>query len=375
VQAQSISELNKRRKKAEDEIAYINKLLTNNANKKKSGLEQLSLAQQKITQRKQMIADIDMQIHIVEHDLESKNQHIDDLQKYLETLKKSYEDLIYQAYKFRNKDTWIMFVMSSDDFGMAYRRWQYFRRFSEHINELAKNIKETTGKINTEIEALLSKRKELASYLSEKQTEMNTLEKERQETQKMIKDLSGHEKKLRTEMDHQRKVINNINKQLERIITEEAKKKSKEGTPLPVDKALNANFENNRGNLPWPVRKGIIVSRFGNHKHPVYKNVDLPTNNGIDISTEAKSTAISVFNGKVTRIVNIPGMNSCVMVQHGEYFTLYCKLGELAVQSGDNINAGQKIGTIVTGAEGTTILHFELWKGTQKQNPELWLAK
>ena len=375
LQAQTPTELNKRRKKAEEEISYINKLLRTNENKKRTGLEQLGLTQQKIRQRRQMIADIDLQIHLVEGELKNKNRHVTDLQNHLQVLKQSYENLIYQAYKIRDQHTWLMFVLSSDNFGMAYRRWQYFRRFSEHINELAQNIKETTEKIHSEIVLLTSKKQELAGLLSEKHREVGKLQQEEKESQKMINNLTGQDQKLRSQMERQRKMIEKINKQIERLVVEEAKKKSKDGSPLPVDRVLSANFESNRGNLPWPVRKGVVTSRFGRHPHPVYKGVELPPNNGIHITTEANSTAISVFKGKVTSIVNIPGMNNCVMIRHGEYFTVYCKLGNLSVRPGDEVQVGQNLGTIVTDNENNTVLHFQLWKGTTKQNPELWLAK
>jgi septal ring factor EnvC (AmiA/AmiB activator) len=375
LQGQVLTELNKRRKKAEEEISYIDKLLKTNASKKRTGLEQLELTQQKIRQRRQMIADFDLQIRLTEQELQGKNRHITSLQNHLQLLKQSYENLIYQAYKLRDQHTWIMFVLSSDNFSMAYRRWQYFRRFSEHISELAHNIKETSGKIHSEITLLTSKKRELAGLLSEKQTEVGKLQEEERESQKMIDNLTGQDQQLRARMERQRKAIEKINKQIELLVVEEAKRKNKDGSPLPVDRVLSANFESNRGNLPWPVRQGVVTSRFGRHPHPVYRGVELPPNNGIHITTEANSTAISIFRGKVTSIVSIPGMNNCVMVRHGEYFTVYCKLGALFVHPGDEVKVGQRLGAIVTDNENNTVLHFQLWKGTTKQNPELWLAK
>ncbi len=381
LQAQSVSELNKRRKKSEAEIAYIDKLLKANESKQKSGIESLHLTRQKIAQRKEMIANIDLQIHIIEQELQNKNNYVGDLKAHLEVLKKSYKNLIYQAYKYRDSNSWLMFVMSSKDFNMAYRRWQYFKRLSEHINELAENIKTTSKKVNTEIISLSEKRQELAAYLSQKQAEMGNLEKEEAEVQSLMKNLLGQEKDLRKKAEQHRQTINKINQQIERIIIEEAKKREreqakqkKENNNLPVDRVLTANFENNRGNLPWPVHKGVVTNKFGEHDHPVFKGVKLPNNNGIDISTEPNSVAMAVFGGTVTRIFNIPGMANCVMMQHGGYYTLYCKLSSVTVKTGDKISVGKNIGTILT-EDGNTILHFELWKGMQKQNPELWLAK
>jgi len=375
LQAQSIADLNKRRKKAEDEIAYIDKLLKDNVQKQKSGLTQLNLTKQKLAQRKELIASIDLQIRIVEQELKGKNNEVNDLQAHLERLKNTYKDLLYQAYKYRDSRSWMMFVLSSDDFGMAYRRWQYFKRLSERLNELAENIKETSKKINTEIVSLNQKKQELANFLSQKQSEANKLQKEEQTVQTLIKTLSGQEQKLKRDAEAKRREINNINAAIERIIREEAKKRQqKESAHLPVDRALTANFESNRNNLPWPVRKGVVVDKFGKHSHPVFKGIIIE-NNGIDISTEKGSKAMAVFDGTVVKIFSVVGMNNCVLVQHGGYYTLYCKLGAVQVKIDDKIKVGQEIGNIITTDEGNTLLHFELWKGTQKQNPELWLAR
>jgi len=378
LQAQSIMDLNKRRQKAEAEISYIDKLLKSNAQKQKNGVSQLNLTHQKIVQRKELIASIDMQIHLVEQELKAKNNNIDELQVHLAKLKESFQKLLYQAYKYRDSRSWMMFILSSEDFSMAYRRWQYFKRLAEHINKVAANIKETSEKIKTEITSLTQKRQELANYLSQKRTEVDKLQTEEQSVQALISTLSGQEKKLKKEAEAQRKEIDRINKAIERIIVEEAKKQQQKeksnNNNLPVDRALTTNFESNRNNLPWPVRKGVVTSKFGEHAHPVFKGI-LINNNGIDISTEGGSKAIAVFNGTVTRIFNVPGMNNCVMVQHGSYYTLYCKLGAVLVKSGDKIKTGQEIGNIITTDEGTTLLHFELWKGAQKLNPELWLAR
>jgi septal ring factor EnvC (AmiA/AmiB activator) len=375
LRAQSIADLNKRRKNAEVEIAYIDKLLQSNAQKQKNGLTQLSLTRQKLEQRKELISSIDMQIRILEQDLKNKNNHVDELQTHLLTLKDIYKNLFYHAYKYRDSRSWMMYVLSSDDFGMAYRRWQYFKRLSQRINEIGANIKATSETINTEISSLTKKRQEQATYLQQKQSEADKLRKEEETMQLLVNSLSGEEQKLRKEAELQRKEITRINTNIERIMVEEAnKQQKKESVNLPVNRALTANFESNRSNLPWPVKKGVIVDKFGEHPHPMHRGIKI-TNNGIDISTESGSKAIAVFNGTVLNVFLITGMNNCVLVQHGNYYSLYCKLGAVQVKTGDKISTGQEIGNIITSEEGDTLLHFELWKGEQKQNPELWLAK
>ena len=139
----------------------------------------------------------------------------------------------------------------------------------------------------------------------------------------------------------------------------------------PEDFKLSGEFEANKGRLPWPA-VGPVADHFGQHAHPVYKSVKLPFNNGINI-TVAKGTEVKcVFNGEVKRVIVMPGYNKCALVQHGEYFTFYCKLSSVSVKAGDKIKAGQTVG-IVDTIDGQTQLHFQLWKGTTPQNPELWL--
>jgi len=375
--AQNISDLNKRRQKAEEEIAYIDKLLQKNTSDQKTSLERLELTQKKIKSRKQNVADMDAQIHLLENDLGRKQEDVAGLQTNLDTLKKSYEKLLYQAYKNRDERLWLMFILSSNDIGLAYRRWQYFKNYSEYINEQALKIQQATDNLNAEIKTLNAKKENLAQHKKVREREVSTLQKEEKGVQKMTQDLSLREKELSKKMAEQRRAIEKINKQIEKIIADQAKKdqqKRKETPDLPaIDQALSAKFEDNRGKLPWPVRKGVITEKFGQHFHPVFKNIKLSPNNGVDISTDENSAALCVFDGVVRRIFMVPGMHNCVMVQHGEYYTLYCKLVSVSVKVGDKITTGQTVGTIFT--TDNAVLHFELWKGTEKINPELWLKK
>jgi septal ring factor EnvC (AmiA/AmiB activator) len=138
-----------------------------------------------------------------------------------------------------------------------------------------------------------------------------------------------------------------------------------------VDEALSKNFASNRGRLPWPV-EGTVVESYGQHYHPVYKNVKLPFNNGVTLAVARGSQARAVFDGTVAQIVVIPGYNQCVLVQHGSYFTFYCKLKSVSVKAGDKVKTGQALGVVDT-ISGEDQLHFQLWKERTPQDPEKWL--
>ena len=141
--------------------------------------------------------------------------------------------------------------------------------------------------------------------------------------------------------------------------------------PVVVDMKLDGEFSKNKGKLPWPA-DGPVVGTFGKHYHPVYKNLELPSNNGIDVALAKGSDVKAVFDGVVTQVITMPGYNQCVLVQHGNYFTLYCKMKSVSVKVGEKVKTGQKLGTIDT-INGQTQLHFEVWKGSTPQNPESWL--
>ena len=140
-----------------------------------------------------------------------------------------------------------------------------------------------------------------------------------------------------------------------------------------MDVKLSNEFASNKGRLPWPV-EGVVTDRFGKHQHPVYKNVELPQNNGVTLTVRRGATAMAVFNGKVTQMFVLPGYNQCVLVSHGEYYTLYSKLKTVSVKVGDKVTTGQAIGVVDT-IGGEDLFHFELWKGSEPQNPENWLRR
>ncbi|MDR3350634.1 MAG: peptidoglycan DD-metalloendopeptidase family protein [Prevotellaceae bacterium] len=380
--AQSVPELNRRLKKAEEQIAYIDKLLKKNSKDQRNSLQQLDLTKQKIKSRKQLIADMDAQIHLLEADLRKKQEDITGLQTSLAELKQSYEELLYQAYKNHDRRLWLMFVLSSDDVGLAYRRWRYFKNYSEYINEQALKIQQISNELNVEIQSLNTQKSELAAQRNAREKEISTLQKDEADALSITKKLAGQEKELTRRLADQRQAVQRINKQIEKIIADQAKQdqRRRKATPnLPeADRILSASFENNQGQLPWPVHKGVVTAQFGEHYHPVYKNLKLPQNFGVHISTEENSQALCVFDGVVRRVFFIPAQHNCVMVQHGEYYTIYCNLSSVNVKVNDKIARGQPLGAIFTA--DNTILDFQIWRmkdkpEPEKLNPELWLKK
>ena len=206
---------------------------------------------------------------------------------------------------------------------------------------------------------------------AEREKERDALSTEERKANSMVVQLSKEERAMKRELQQKQKEVERLNKEIERILAE-AVKQQKSGKGAAVDYALSAKFGENRGKLPWPV-SGVVIQKFGQNYHPVFKNLKMPYNNGINISATAGSNANAVFDGVVKQILVMPGYDQCVLVQHGEYFTFYCKLKRVYVKSGDKISTGDRIGEISLNEDGNAELHFQLWKGTEKQNPENWL--
>ena len=186
----------------------------------------------------------------------------------------------------------------------------------------------------------------------------------------MVKKLKKNRKTYQNQLAAKKKEVVALNREIERIVAAAMKGTSKKNSE-PIDYKLAEEFSKNKAKLPWPA-DGPVVGRFGRHFHPVFKNLELPPNNGMDIAV-AKGTGVkAVFKGVVKQVLVMPGYNQCVLIQHGNYFTFYCKLKSVNVKAGAKVKTGDVIGTVDT-INGDTQLHFEVWKGTKPQNPESWL--
>ena len=207
---------------------------------------------------------------------------------------------------------------------------------------------------------------------AEREEEYRKLVEEEKKSKEDMKRLAKTEKQYRADLAAKKKEVDRLNKEIQKLLksTVAAQKKDK----TQVDVALSSEFAKNKGKLPWPLKQGVITERFGVHNHPVYTNLKLPDNPGITFSTTRGADVYCVFDGEVRKIIVMPGYNQCILVQHGEYFTLYCKIGKVSVKSGQKVKTGDKLGTLEIDGN-TSSLHFQLWKGTDKQNPESWLRK
>lgn len=372
--AQDVTSQKERRERLEREIAIIDRQLAANASQSRSLDADLALVRKKISNRKALVADSDRQIRQYSDSIYLTNRSINRLNARIDTLTSHYSRLVMSAYRNRDTRVWYMYMFASENLGQAFRRFGYFRNLSTTMKNEATRIKEMKEELRLKKERLAQMKKEAEEVKAERVKELELLKKDEAKADNVIRKLKKDRKSYQNQIASKKKEIDKINREIARIIADAMKtdkQKAKDKKKTEADMKLDAEFSRNKGKLPWPA-DGPVVGSFGKHYHPVYKNLQLPPNNGIDIALSKGSSVNSVFEGTVTQVFVMPGYNQCVLIQHGNYFTLYCKLKTASVKAGDNVKTGQEIGRIDT-INGQTQLHFEVWKGKDPQNPESWL--
>lgn len=369
-QAQDIDRHKELKKKIEQEISFIDNQLKSLNTKQKATRENLTLIQKKASDRKAVISQLDVQIRDAEQKIEAKNAEIAKLQGEIDTLGAYYSRLVYNAYKNRDTKAWFMYVLASENIGQGYRRLSYIKNLSVTVNEQAEKIRLKREELESEKKLLEGMMAQALKAKNERQREYKTLVAEEKETQGIIKEISRNQGKYRKELAAKRKEVEKLNREIQQMVQKSVAADKKKN--LPVDTKLSGSFEQNKGKLGWPVARGVITEQFGVHFHPVYKNIKLPENNGITIRTDKNAEVHCVFEGTVKQIVMMQGYGQCVLVQHGAYYTFYCKLRRVTVKSGQKVATGQVLGYLEGDGKASSI-HFQIWKGTQKQNPEAWL--
>ncbi len=369
---QDVSKQTERKRKIEEEINFIDNQLKSITSRQKATTEQLSLIRKRVSDRKSLISDLDRKIAVINDEMTAKQREINRLQKELDTLSAYYDKLIYNTYKNRDTKVWFMYILSSRNIGQGYRRFAFLKNLAGEVSTQAGKMRDKQEELSAEREKLAGIKAEAVSAKAERESEYRKLVAEEKKSQDDIKRLAKSEKQYRADLAAKKKEVERLNKEIQKMLKTTVAEQKKDNTK--IDTALSGKFQQNRGKLPWPLKQGVITEHFGIHNHPVYTSLKLPDNPGVTFSTIKGADVFCIFDGEVRKVFVMPGYNQCVLVQHGEYFTLYCKLSKVSVKSGQKVTTGEKLGSLEIDAN-TSSLHFQIWKGTEKQDPERWLRK
>jgi septal ring factor EnvC (AmiA/AmiB activator) len=379
---QSRQELEKQRLQLQKEIKEINTLLFQSQKKEKTLLSDLSDLSQRIGVRTKLINTINEETNQLKIEIQENERQVKMLEERLDYLKKDYANMVVQSYKSKTKNSRLMFLLSSENFLQAYKRLEYLKQFAAYRVRQGEEIKEETIKLKNLNDYLVQTRNEKEELLAINREEKDSISKEKASREILVKSVKKKEKKYIAQINSKQKEEKKIDAQIEALIAEAIANSNKESnvkssgfalTPEAI--ALEKDFISNKGKLPSPVERGVIVRRYGKQSHPTLKGITIESN-GVFYATEKNANARVIFDGKVLAIQILPGKKKAVLVQHGNYISVYKNLDNVTVQKGDLVSTKQLLGKIHTDkTTGKTILAFVLFKEIHRQNPEEWVYK
>ncbi len=370
------AQLQKEKKENLLKIEEAQATLKKTSAQKEVSIGQLNAYQFQINAQANLIANYKSEITLLTNEIEQDQQLIDALEKDVRNLKQEYGAMIYAAYKASKGQDKLTFLFSSSSFNQFFRRIHYLNQYTEARRKQVKQINAVRKMLSAQVDTIEIKKTEQVELLTVQLQGKEKLEKLKRKEQSAIASLGSRENEITEEITKRNKSLATLNKLIDNIITKEIKAATvaavKSKSNANATKALSTDFAKNKAKLTWPV-KGFISQQFGISKDPVLKGVQ-HNNPGIDIQTEPNSQVACVSVGKVSSVSVIQGFNRAVIINHGNYFSVYAKLSTVTVKKGQEVKAGDIIGTVHTGSDGIAELHFEIWKSFTKLNPEKWLV-
>ena len=362
------------------EINQINSLILDSRKKSKNLANELEDIQLKISVRDKLININNSQLNNLTNIIYNQTEKLSDLEKELIKLKEEYEKIIYSSYKKKSTQMKLMFLFASENINQAFKRFQYFKQYSKYRKKQADKIVLIQTQISQTIDSLQIRKNNKQNIIDENREVKETLTKEKQLQNTLFKNLLKNQKNYALEINEKEKqtrlIDNEIQKLIRLAIAESNKNNNSTNFALtPEGRLISTNFQANKGRLPWPLKQGVVVRRFGTQPHPVVRTTTI-NSNGISLATSPNSVAYSVFDGEVLSVYGFSGGNPGVLIRHGKYISNYQNLSSIFVKKGDKINANDEIGIVFTNeSTGKTVLKFNIFNELKPENPTIWLDK
>lgn len=372
---QSRAELEDKRKKALEEISYVDNLLKATSKEKKEGMTELKIIGNKLNLRESVLKGLRQEIEMMNERIELNSVAIDMMENDLALLRKDYQNAVLHSYKTSKGHSEVNYVLSARDFNQGYKRLKYLQQ----ITKFRRNEAEIILEIKSQIEVSRKKLEEDLARISDLQgreeKQKRLLQAEQNNKENIVKSLGNKERQLQKELDEKKRIARKVENEIAKLVESE-RSKTKRTDITPEQKLITDDFSGNRGRLPWPVERGIITSHFGLQSHPVLKYVT-EDNIDIEITSYGDTPVRSIFKGEIARIFSIPGANMAVIIRHGRYLTVYQNVVNLKVKTGDKVDTRQEIGKVFNDTDNgnKSVLKFMVFDEKVKLDPELWISK
>lgn len=391
-QSEEQLELEARKERLQDEISRFNSLLSQKKKEKTTVLEDVEDLDRKIRMRKELIKVTNDQTNLLNRQINNNINKISKLRDDLKELKADYAQMIKRSYRSKSQQSRIMFLLSSEDFLQAYKRIQYMKQYTNFRKDQAGQIQSKTTELQQLNQGLVGQKEEKESLIVENRKEQDALQRELNTQKSLISSIKAKENEYASQIRERQKESDAIDRQIDKLIREaiakanannkettvekrEAASKSSNFALTAEAKLIDADFKSNKGKLPWPVEKGVVKMRYGKQPHPIVKSVTVQSN-GVRISTETGSKARAIYRGKVIAVQAIKGGNKAVLIQHGNFISVYNNLSRVYVNEGDNVSTKQEIGEVFTSpSTNETVLKFMIYDNTKTDNPANWIYR
>ena len=372
--ADSVKDLQKKQKQLQEDIEHTNKMLKQTKKDETATMNKLNLIGENIKTQRKLINTLDNEISALDRQMKKLNASKDSLQVLLDKYKADYAQMVRQSHYARMQQSPLLFILSSNNFQQMIRRARYTQQVARFRQQQVEHIRNTQAEIDTQNELLKANRNDKKTALNNRKREQENLKRDEKKQKTMLNQLKSKEKDLTKKLKQQQKKVAELNKKIDDMVRKQAEKASKT-TLTKEQQLLSGGFEANKGRLPWPIEKGMISGHYGKQQHPVYSQV-IVDNKGVYLQTVANAKARAVYKGEVTSCFMVNGTYA-VIIQHGNYRTVYSNLSQLNVKAGDMVETKQVIGTIYTDPEEDqkTELYFQVYKDRNLLNPELWITR
>lgn len=418
--AQSKKELEEKRKKIIRDITTTERMIKKTAQTREATYDKYLALQSQIESREKLIRNIQDEVSAAD-DLLLRNENvIMSLTQDIEQMQQEYGKMVRNAYRRKSLSNPLLYILSAESLNQAFRRWLFLRKYDRFRKQQADAIAATRTMLAEKIKSIRETRLEKEALLVSLQGQKTTLSNDLVQKDETLKFLSKDESRLKQDLQKKQVAHEQLNQSIENVIQEEVRKRAEESRRTPPVAAAPAtqapaiankpatpsgktgskeaspkinskpepalkpevaednqsfDFRRNKGRLPWPVESGFISRGFGKQQHPTIKTISI-TNNGIDIRTEESATVRAVHEGIVAGVQFIPGHDYTVIIQHGDYYTVYTNLAETNLTKGDQLRSKQVIGKVSNNPiTGASELHFELWHQKERINPVGWIKK
>ena len=376
--SQTKQDLENQKKQIQQDIKKIELKLKTNSKQKKLIVSNAEDINYKIKLQQNLINNINSQLNLILREIDINENRLSDLKQRELTLKDELSKMLLSAYKKKSNLNKLMFIFSSKSFQQAYKRIQYFKQYANFQNKTLSKIKINSNDIKSVIVVLDSQKTNKKLLIDENEEIKRDLSIEYTGLNNLIAEVNKNQKRYSSEIKQKQKLTREIDKKIQRLIEEAlAKVKKKEGRFELTEEAklISKNFNANKGKLPSPVIRGSVVLGFGKQPHPIVKTTTIQSN-GVRIRTSSDVEARTIFNGEVYSIIKSKNNTHTILIQHGNFFTVYKNLSDIYVKKGDKLNTKDSIGKIATDPlNGQTILSFSIFNNGVPQNPRFWIYK